>query len=401
VTEPISNGHENILSPRRLLEHLHATLQLDDVVLDGYVLADCFRLDAGEPLRVELRRDRDRFELQVEPAVELEERRPLARVAGLDVSYRNGAPSDLAAAACRRFAEHLQLALGDAPRRWTFAPPSLRELPARVAAELRFEPATLDRDPDRELLRRDFANYERLYGVRPEVVAVHVEGTPAPGVSIHYPAAHDGRVPNSGTVYPLAPRIAHRRRMRRYFAGLGCLADDDGFPRTVPTPTTFTRALDRVSSNARMRPRMIAGVSASLRPIHWGVLVRRNLLPVTVAPRWSVEVHRRIRDIGPLQNIPCDVGMLPHDMSVHALALHAVPGDAWDELLAEGQQRVRARPWSVLAGPWGVLARLASFFEGAITTRCWAAWQEAEEPDEFADRFAPHFDALVHELRSL
>lgn len=351
-------------------------------------------------LRVELRRDRDRFELQVEP--ELGHRRPLANVAGLDVSYRNGdAPSELAAAACRRFAEHLQLGLGDAPRRWSMAPPSLRELPADVVAELRIEPATLDRDPDRELLRRDFANYERLYGVRPEVVEVHVENAPAPGVSIHYPAAHDGRVPNSGTVYPLAPRIAHRRRMRRYFAGLGCVADDDGFPRTVPSPTTFARALETASGRARVRPRLIAGVSASLRPIHWGVLVRRNLLPVTVAPRWSVEIHRRIRDVGPLQNIPCDVGMLPHDMSVHALALHAVPGDAWDELLALGHERVRARPWSVLAGPWGVLARLANFFEGAITTHCWAAWQEADEPEDFPDRFAPHFDALVHELRSL
>jgi hypothetical protein len=389
------------LSPRRLLEHLHATLRLDDDLLDGYVFADCFRLDAHEPLRIELRRDRERLELQVEPA-RSGGPRPIANVAGLDLSYRSGdARSELAAAACRRFAEHLQLGLGDVPRRWTLAPPSLRELPDQVAAELRIEPGTLAGDPDRELLHRDFAHYERLYGVRPSVVAIHVEAKPVPGASIHYPAAHDGRVPNSGTVYPLPARIAHRRRMRRYFAGLGFLADDDGFPRTVPTPTTFIRALDHVSGRARVRPRMIAGMSASLWPIQWGVLVQRNLLPVTVAPRWSVEVHRHIRNVGPLQNIPCDVGMLPHDMSVHALALHAVPAQAWDELLALGYERVRARPWSVLAGSWGVLARLASFFEGAITTHCWAAWQEADEPTDFADRFAPHFDTLLHELRSL
>jgi hypothetical protein len=397
----LSDRHENHLSPRRLLEHLQATLRLDDVLLDGFVVADCYRLDAREPVRVELRRDRERFELQIEPTLEIEGRRPLARVAGLDISYRNPAPEQLAAAACHRFAEHLTAALGDAPRRWTVAPPSLCELPAQVAAELRIEPATLDRDPDRALLRRDFANYERLYAVRPEVVQVHVEGKPAPGSSIHYPAAHDGRVPNSGTVYPLVPRLAHRRRMRRYFAGLGCSVDDDGFPRTVPTPTTFAHALAREHGRARVRPRMIAGVSASLRPIHWGLLVQRNLLPVTVAPRWSVELHRHIRDIGPLRNIPCDVGMLPHDMSVHALALHAVPADAWDELLALGVERVRARPWSVLAGPWGVLSKLAFFFEGAITTHCWAAWQEADEPEDFAARFAPHFATLVHELRSL
>ncbi len=388
------------LSPRRLLDHLSATLRLDGELIDGYVLADCYRLEQRDPLRVELRRGSEQIELRVTPTLE-DGPQPAARAAGLDISYRNGAPDQLAMAACRRFAEHLEGALGPTPRRWILAPPSLRELPAQVAAELHVEPASLDRDPDRDLLRRDFANYERLYGVQPEVVEVHVEGQRAHGISVRYPAAHDGRVPNSGTVYPLAPRITHRRRMRRYFASLGCIVDDDGFPRTVPTPTTLARALASTSGRARVRPRMIAGVSASLRPIHWGVLVHRNLLPITVAPRWSVELHRRIRDVGPLQNIPCDVGMLPHDMSVHALALHAVPEAAWDELLALGHSRVRARPWRVLAGPWGVLAKLAEFFEGAITTHCWAAWQEAEEPEDFTDRFAPHFDALVRELRTL
>ena len=146
---------------------------------------------------------------------------------------------------------------------------------------------------------------------------------------------------------------------------------------------------------------MIGGLNGSLRPIQWGAMVRRNLLPITVAPRWSVEVHRRIRDVGPLENIPCDVGMLVHDMSVHALALHALPEHTWDELLALGHARVLARPWSVLAGPWGVLAKLAAFFEGPITTHCWAAWQEADEPEDFADRFAPHFDVLAQQLRAL
>jgi hypothetical protein len=326
---------------------------------------------------------------------------PAARAAGLDIGYRSGAPDELAMAACRRFAEQLEGALGPVKRPWLLAPPSLRELPAQVAAEVRVEPASLDRDPDRDVLRRDFANYERLYGVRPEVVEVHVEGHGARGISVHYPNARNGRVPNSGTVYPLSPRIAHRRRMRRYFASLGCVADDDGFPRTVPTPTTLARALAHTSDRARIRPRMIAGVSASLRPIHWGILVRRNLLPITVAPRYSVEIHRRIRDIPPLQNIPCDVGMLAHDMSVHAMALHAVPEKAWDELVALGHARVLARPWSMLAGPWGILAKVGDFFEGAITTHCWTAWHEADEPEDFADRFAPHFDTLVHELRSL
>lgn len=396
----VSDAIDATLSPRRLLDHLQATLRLDDELLDGWVFTDCLRLETREPLRLELRRGIERMELRVEPAVEGGPQYP-ATAGGLSIYYRNGAPDDLAAAACRRLAEHLERALGSAPRQWTLAPPSLRELPAKVAAELHVEPATLDRDPDRELLRKDFSNYERLYGVRPEVVEIHVEGRALPGICVRYPAALDGRVPNSGMVYPLSPRISHRRRMRRYFASLGCVVDDDGMPRTIPTPTTLARALAGATGRARIRPRMIAGVSASLRPIHWGLLVRRNLLPITVAPRWSVEVHRRIRDVGPLSNIPCDVGMLPHDMSVHALALHAVPEEAWDELVAVGRSRVRARPWRVLAGPWGVLAKLAEFFEGAITTHCWAAWQEAEEPEDFADRFAPHLVALVDELRSL
>ena len=215
---------EATLSPRRLLDHLHATLRLDDELIDGFVLTDCFRLVERDPVHVELRRiqTRERFELRVEPSLEGGPR-PVARTAGLDVSYGTPAPERLAEGACRRFTEHLERSLGSTPRRWTMAAPSVGELPTQVAAELRVEPADLDRDPDHELLRRDFANYERLYGVRPEAVEIRVEGRDTHGISIWYPAARDGRVPNSGAVYPLATRIAHRRRMRRYFANLGCV----------------------------------------------------------------------------------------------------------------------------------------------------------------------------------
>jgi hypothetical protein len=390
------------LSPRALLEILAPALRLDDELVEGWTLADCYRLDEREPVCLELRRAGERVELEVEPEVgEGEAPKPAAGAAGLRLGYRVTAAREAAVAACRALAELLEAQLGAAARSWVVEPPSLAHLAEAVAAEVRCEPASLVGDPDRALLLRDFDAYERLYGVRPGVFVVHVQGEAVPGVSVHYPAARNGRVPNSAAVYPAARRVAHRRRMRRYFGHLGCSFDVQGCPRTVPTPTTYARALAGRGGLARVRPKMIAGVSASLRPVHWGVLVRRSLLPVSVAPPWSVEIHRRIRDVELLANIPCDVGMLVHDMGLHALALHAVPAEAWDELLRRAFERVRARPWSVLAGPFGLLARLASFFEGPVTTHCWKAWQEADEPEDFERCFAPHFDALRDELREL
>jgi hypothetical protein len=396
---------EASLSPRHLFELLSPSLGLDDPVIADYLLADCYRLDPQSALCVELRRAgrEDRIEIEVSPVPDRggpTRERP-ATIAGLGLSYRRPAASDLGRSACVALAEALRPKLGEAPRRWTVLAPSLRELAAPITAEVCREPATLDADPDRALLLRDFDYYERLYAVRPQVFDVHVEGEQAPGVSVHYPAARNGRVPNSAAVYAASTRISHRRRMRRYFARLGCSFDDEGVPRTVPTASTYARALAGREGVATIRPRMIAGVSASMRPIHWGVLVRRGLLPVTVAPSWAVELHRRVRDVELLANIPCDVGMTVHDMGLHALALHAVPAAAWDELVRRALELVRARPLSLLAGPWGVLARLAAFFEGPVTTRCWEAWRDVDEPEQFEREFAAHFEALRDQLREL
>lgn len=226
-------------------------------------------------------------------------------------------------------------------------------------------------------------------------------GQRVPGISVHYPRPRNGRLPPSASLYPTSLRVSHRRRMRRYFAQIGYVFGEDAILRTVPTPTTYVNALATRRDIARIRPRMIAGFSASLLPIHWGMLVRRNLLPVSVAPDRSVAVHQRIRDIGPLATIPCDVGMLPHDMGLHAAGLHAVPAEAWDELVKLALRRWRERPISVLAGRWGVLARLAQFFEGDLSTHCWKCWAEADEPGDFAEGFGPHFRELLAVLRSL
>src|SRR5690606_12556888 len=97
-----------------------------------------------------------------------------------------------------------------APRRWQLLQPALQEIPGPISAEIECEPASLDTDPDRDLLSRDFGYYQRLYGVRPRAFHVHPQGDPPHGVSVHYPAARNGRVPNSAAVYSAPTRISHR-----------------------------------------------------------------------------------------------------------------------------------------------------------------------------------------------
>ena len=391
------------LSPRALLGWLEPKLGLDELVVGEWRLFDAYRLDPGEPVGVELRRagQRDTVRVEFEPERGDERHRPMARVAGLRLGYRSTSDGAAGVAACEALAAILEPLLGSEPRRWTVAPPSLETQAEAVEAEVEWRPSGFEGELDASLLARDFEHYERLYDVRPQVRRVRVAGVDVPGVSIHYPAPRKGRVPPSGAVYPTSLKVAHRRRMRRYFGRLGCVFEPNTEPRTVPTPTTYARALRGREGLARIRPRMIDGVSGSMQPIHWGVLVRRHVLPVTVSPTWSVGVHERIRDVGPLSRIPCDVGMLVHDMGLHAFALHAVPEAAWDELAALAFERVRANPLRVLGGRWGILAGLAAFFEGPVTSHCWDAWEQAQEPEDFAEAFEPHFRELRAQLRDL
>lgn len=394
----------SILSPRHLLELLAPKLAVDDVVFDDWRLFDAYRLDPGEPVCVELRRadgGRESARIEFEPARGDETHRAMAEVGGLRLGYRSTTAAAVGVAACRALAEILAAVLGDAQIRWTVAPPSLETMAAAIEAEVAWRPSGFGAELDAQLFVRDFDHYERLYAVRPQVRQVSVAGEAVAGVSIHYPAPRNGRVPPSAAVYPTSLRIAHRRRMRRYFGRLGCVFDRAAEPRTVPTPTTYARALRGREGLARLRPRMVDGVSGSMQPIHWGVLVRRHVLPVTVAPSWSVAIHRRLRDLGPLARIPCDVGMLVHDMGLHAFGLHAIPEPAWDELVALGLERIRAKPARVLGGRWGILAGLAAFFEGPVTSRCWDAWERTDEPEDFAAAYAPAHRALVAELRQL
>ncbi|MFV8751541.1 hypothetical protein ACNOYE_13440 [Nannocystaceae bacterium ST9] len=392
------SSSRSLLSPRNLLGWLAPSFALDRQVVGGYRVTDCYRLSASEPVRIELRQGFERFEIEVEPSGEARPGRVPASAAGLDFGYRRPAPVDLALVACTRAAEALRARLGPGPRRWVVAAPGLAELAESIADEVRCDEVGLDSDPDAALLERDFRAYERLYGARPRARQVSVLGQPTPGLSVHYPAPAAGRVPSLASLIATSLRVAHRRRMRRHFAELGFVFDDQAILRTVPTPTTYSRALARREGLAALRPRMIAGVRASLWRVQWGALVRRNILPISVAPSHAVVLYAAASRLGLMSRIACDVGMAPHDMGVHAAAIHAMPDGAWDELLALAVERARARLSPLLTG---VLARLAGFFEGPVTARCWRAWYDADEPEDFERCYAPQHRALLDELRSL
>lgn len=392
-----------MLSPRRLLDAIAPALALDDEVAGGWRLVDCHRLGDDDPIRLEVERDGVRFEVDLEPTLGREGAgpEPFRAVAGLGFGYRPPASHEDGVAVCDALEQVLRQTLGEADRQWALLPPAAEELPAAIQAEVVLEPTSLVDDPDYALLLRDFDGYERLFGRRPRALRVRVAGRAPRGLSLHYPEPREGLGTKAPELDAVSRRVAHRRRMRRYFAGLGYAFDAEAIPRTVPTPTTYARALADRPEVAPIRPRLLGGVSASLRPIHWGIFVRRNLLPVTIAPSWSVGVHDRIRHVGPLRDIPLDVGMPVHDLGLHALAIHAFPRQVWTELVERAVERVRARPWRMLAGPYGVLARLAGFFEGSVTAAGWEAWRTADEPEAFATSLEPQLPALFDELAEL
>jgi hypothetical protein len=376
---------ESSLSPRALLGCLTPVLRLDDEILAGFTLSDCYRISEHEPVCVELRRASQRLELTVQPA---ELGAAMLEVAGLGVSYRVPAPVDLAGAACKLLAELLAAALGTDRRRWTLMPPSLLEVADAVASEIRTEPATLASGPDHQLLQRDFEAYHSLYATHPVPVSVFV-GDDSPGISLRYPDPTNQYPFGPSPVRPTSLRVSHRRRMRRYFAQLGFTFDDHARPTTVPTPTTYARALSNRDDLTSLRPCLVD--CEGLSPRRWAQLVRQHQLPIPVATRRRVELHCWLRDHR-LPTLRCDVGIIMHDLGLHGLALHALPNDAWEELVARAHERfVRpARPWSY--------ARFATFFEGPVTNRCMLAWSEADEPEDFESCLASHWGALLDEL---
>ena len=52
-------------------------------------------------------------------------------------------------------------------------------------------------------------------------------------------------------------------------------------------------------------------------------------------------------------------------------------------------------------GRFGLLASLAGFFENTVTTACWNAWAQTEEPEDFAAAYAPAHAELRRTLDDL
>jgi len=368
-------------------------MQLDQKLVGGFALHDCLRLADHEPVRLDYRRGGGRLEIDIAPRTGDDPPR-LTWVAGLGISFRRGSAPAAATAIVHALAAALRARFGPEPRRWRLLPPSGRHLPQAIADELRSTPADLSDDPDAALLLRDAAHYRLCYGAHPKAVQVAVRGRDVDGISVRYPAPQNGHQQPSAALYPVPAQIGLRRSMRAHFASLGVIFDDDLRPRTVPTPTTFCRALAGRSELAKLRPQLIAGRAPMLSANTWASYLRRGVLPISVAPPWAVHLHRIIRHLPPLATIPCDVGMVVHDIGLHALGLHAIPAAAWDDLVARAVCRVRARGARLIP-------RIAGFFEGSLTRTSWEVWKTIDTPPEFAATFIGRLPALEAELDDL
>ncbi len=373
------------LSPRRLAALLEPEWTLDRPVLGDLQLFDIHRHETRPALIVELVGERTRVRLEVVP---VDSPAQPGSEAGLSVNWV--APSDREAgrAAATRLLGRLARGRAELRKRWTVSNQSEDGLLQAVLAESHVDDARLTCDPDHALLTRDARHYGWLYGVRPRARRLAA----APGISMHYPTPKGRRLPPSGAVYPLPPRLANRREFRRYFAALG-FGFSDGFARTVPTPHTFDRVRTRRSTAAPLRFALGAGRRGSLSARQWlRSLLLHDTFPVQIAPPWAVAAHVVLRRFEP--RIPVDVGMLCHDMATHGMAYHAVSAEVWALLSERGRRAARK-------GSRGRTAALASFFEGDVTRACWDVWRTIDDPTEFAFQFALRCAPLERELARL
>ncbi|MCB9740873.1 MAG: hypothetical protein H6747_16525 [Deltaproteobacteria bacterium] len=359
--------NDRILSPKVLAAELQPLWQFDAPVHGDLRLFDIYAQGQSR-LVIELVAGDDVVSVAV---------RPDPSGQGLDVYWippsdpRNG--SALAGAVRALLAKAAQA-------RWRMS--ERPELEPPDALVHRSTPAAFADDPDHAWLRVDGANYRRLYAVEPRPVRVADTG-----ISVHYPAPANGHVPSSGRIYRV-PQHFHRRRFREHFRRLG-LCYDDGLPRTVPTAATFAAALP----DAPLQPMLMRGRRGSVSGSFWiRTIARTGRLPVCLAPRWGVELQRVIRHVGPLSGIPVDVGMLVHDVSVHAIGFHAVDREQWADLM-----RLAA---SLAARSRRHAARVARYLEDPLTLAAWESWKAVEAPSAFAAHFgrrAAEFEAQMRE----
>lgn len=371
------------LSPRTVARLLAPAWRFDAAVVGEWTLDDVHASGRSGSVIVELRCGGAVTSIALEPDVG---RAAHETACGLALSWAEPGDADAGVAACRALAAQIHAAVPDSTARWAVPDDAAVRLPDTLAAEIEVRPASLDDDPDAALLRTDAVQYARLYDVTPQAVEVHADGVLPIGVSVHHPAPANGAQPPSGSLYPVPLRF-HRRAFRRYFGALGC-AYLDGVPRTVPTPATFERAVRRaLGRGPALVPCLERGRRPSTEPERWAARVAEHVLPIGVAPRWAVELHRQLRRSERLSRVPVDVGMLAHDMSLHALGLHAIPKERWEALAWRARERLRT-------GGRSAARRVAELFESTVTKAAWDAWNEAETPDAFAAAFERRFDAL-------
>lgn len=371
------------LSPRTLARLLEPDWRFDAPVLGGRgALTDVYTV-GGDRVVVELSVD-DR---PVCVSIRLAPSPQASASAGLAIEWARPAPSDAGDAAVRALGAILRRKIPDgASTRWSIPSDAALRRPHALEAELRAESASFEEDPDGRLLAIDSAHYACLFGTSTR--ALRVPG--APGISVHHPAPRRG-TELSGDLYPVPERF-HRRAFRRYFAALGCTYDE-GIPRTVPTPSTFAAATARVlGAPAPWQPRLVRGTGHSISPRAWiRRVLREDVLPVSVAPRWAVQLHRVVRAVTRPARSTVDVGILVHDVSFHAIGLHAIDHGFWQALTRRARERLAT-------GGRGRAISLAAFFEGSLTRAAWDVWKRVEAPADFREAFARRHAELEAEL---
>jgi hypothetical protein len=374
------------LDPRSLADWIEPELRFDEPAVGDYRLYDIFRHETRNAVCVVLQKDDEVLTIEIAPSREAPS---AANAAGLDLSWQNPGPAEAGLAVCQMLAERLSARLGREPRTWRLRPGDADRIPRALSDEIELVPGSFADDADAAALEQDARHYQRLYDAEPLPVRVRCRAGSSVGLSVHYPRPKNRFQPSSA-VYPVPLRWVSRRIFRRYLAAFGC-AFEHGEARIVPTPATFERARAQlVPDGAPLRIELARGRFQLVLARTW---IRRvafeNILPVRVAPDWAVGLYGMIRRAARRSPGPIDVGVLAHDVSLHALAFHAIPRHAWSELTEIAARRL---------GRHGGAGRLARFFEEDLTRACWSVWRTVERPTDFGSAFEPAFDDLKSAL---
>lgn len=369
----LHDGGAHVISPlrvsgidaRRLLQATNGALTIDEGVIPGWRLYDAHPHEERATVRLELVDDADRI-------VDIEVHSSGDR---LTVEWRKTSADFQAAAAARGAIE--KVLKGLPVEAWRAAAGEGAFSHARVLVR---DVADWS-DP---LLAADFRGYHLLHGCRPRRVRVSTNEYEAPGDSVTYPAPVRGRLSDAAALYPFPRRFGARRRFRNYLAKLGFALDEDGRARTVPLPKTFRTGVVALTGDApvwlpRLQPfHLVRGT-----PRGWAKLVAAGELPVIVPPIALMRILRLLPERIPILP-PFAPGLLAHDMSLHAFALHRVRPEALQQIFGGHLSTARRRR----------LKWLSHWFEQSLTRRAWNIWKQVERPDAFDAMFAETIPSL-------